>query len=99
MTIVENADIGVRDGRMQVQEQHGRYRLATRVLDRLPAGGDGTVSQAISDLQEVAPPVALGAGTEVIGIGTAEWHSATEVLGGACRDAGVELTIGVFTGG
>ena len=99
MTIVENADIGVRDGRMDPQEQQGWYGLATRGLERVPSGGDGAVGRAVADLQEIAPAVALGAGTEVVGIGSAEWHSATEALGDACRDAGVELTIGVFTGG
>jgi hypothetical protein len=99
MTIVENAEIGVREGRMAPQEQQGWYGLATRVLDRLPSGEGGAVGLAIADLQEVAPAVALGAGTEVAGIGSAEWHSAVEALGDACRDAGAELTIGVFTGG
>ncbi len=52
MTILENADLGLDDGRMETQEQQGWYRLATRVLDRLPASGDGAVSQAIADLQD-----------------------------------------------
>ena len=99
MTIMENADIGVRDGRMEPQEQQGWYGLATRVLNRLPSAGDGAVGSAIADLQEIAPAVASGAGTEIDGIGSAEWPSAVAVLGDACGDAGVELTIGVFTGG
>ncbi|HZK05226.1 MAG TPA: hypothetical protein VFC82_05180 [Actinomycetaceae bacterium] len=99
MTIVENADTGVGDGRMDPQEQQGWYRLATRVLDRLPSGGDGAVDLAVVDLQGIAPAVAPGAGTEVVGIGSPEWHSATETLADACGAAGVELTIDVFTGG
>nr|KEP22591.1 hypothetical protein DA06_19165 [Georgenia sp. SUBG003] len=99
MTIVENADIGVGDGRMERQEQQGWYGIATRVLDRLPSGRDGAVSHAIADLRRIAPAVAPGSGMEAVGIGSAEWHGATEALAAACRDAGVELAIGVFTGG
>lgn len=52
LTIVENADVALAEGRMAAQEHDGWYRLATRALQRLPSGGDGDVQTAIGDLQE-----------------------------------------------
>ena len=99
LTIVENADLGLADGRMGAQEHRGWYRLATRVLGRLPSAGDGVVRGAIADLQEVAPAVSAGAGEAPGGVRSTEWYDAQEQLGAACDDLGVPLTISVFTGG
>lgn len=98
MTILENADIGLRDGRMETQEQQGWYRLATRVLDGLPSSGDGAVSEAIAELRAVAPAVPRGA-AETVDIGSQEWNSAVDALATACLDVGVELGMEIFTGG
>ena len=99
LTILENADLGIRDGRMETQEQQGWYQLATRVLDRLPSSGDSAVSEAIADLQDVAPAIPSGAGIYADGIGSPEWISAQSALSDACLDVGVALMINVFTGG
>ncbi|TDE89178.1 hypothetical protein EXU48_20845 [Occultella glacieicola] len=98
LTITENADLGLRDGRMEAQEQHGWYRLATRVLGRLPSSNTGAVSQAIADLQAVAPAVPSGA-SETVEIGSAEWTDASGRLSTACEAAGVEVSLESFTGG
>ncbi|UFU04361.1 hypothetical protein LQF12_07225 [Ruania suaedae] len=99
MTIVENADLGLDDGRMEAQEHEGWYRLATRVLDRLPSGEGSAVRQAIAELQEVAPAISLGAGEGPSGVQSTEWHEAQGALGDACDDLGVPLSTSVFTGG
>lgn len=44
-TIVENADVALREGRFTAQEQQDWYQLATRALHRIPSSGDGAVSQ------------------------------------------------------
>ncbi|QJW36768.1 hypothetical protein [Cellulosimicrobium protaetiae] len=98
LTILENADIGLADGRMEAQEHDGWYRLATRVLDRLPSGGDSAVQTAIGELQEAAP-VASGASAEPTGVHSPEWDDAEADLGDACDAVGAPLTIAVFTGG
>ncbi|WP_163540930.1 hypothetical protein [Occultella kanbiaonis] len=98
LTIVENADLGLRGGRMDESEQLGWYQLATRVLGRLSPSGTSAVSQAIGELQAIAPAVPPGA-QETVDIGSPEWASATERLYIACEEVGVELTIQVFTGG
>lgn len=99
LTIVENADLGLEDGRMEAQEHGGWYRLATRVLDRLPSAGDSPVHSAITQLQEVAPAVPSGAGAAPIGVRSTEWYNAMDDLGAACDDIGAPLAINVFTGG
>lgn len=98
MTIVENADLGLADGRMAAQERDGWHRLATRVLDRLPADEDSAVRSAIARLQEAAPadPSRF---EEPIGVGSPEWDHAQFVLGAACDDVGAPLAVTVFTGG
>ena len=98
MTITANADVGLRDGRMAEQEQQGWYRLAARVLDRVPTSGDGAVSDAVEALKDVVPAPAPGAmGTSAFG--SDEWNNAQHVLASACTEAGLELTISMFTGG
>jgi hypothetical protein len=98
MTIVENADLGLADGRMAAQERDGWHRLATRVLDRLPSGEDSAVRSAIARLQEAAPADPPGY-DDPIGVGSPEWDDAQFALGAACDDAGSPLGIMVFTGG
>ncbi len=98
MTMTANADVGLRDGRMAQQEQQGWYRLAARVLDRVPTSGDGAVSDAVDALKDIVPAPAPGAmGTSAFG--SDEWNSAQHVLATACTAAGSELTISMFTGG
>ena len=99
MTIVENADLGLADGRMAEQERDGWYRLATRVLGRLPSGGDSAVQTAVGDLQAAAPAVAVGTFAESTGVGSPEWSQAQADLGDACEALGAPLTIAPFTGG
>lgn len=99
MTIVENADLGLADGRMAEQERDGWYRLATRVLGRLPSGGDSAVQTAVGDLQAAAPAVAVGTFAESTGVGSPEWAQAQADLGDACEALGAPLTIAPFTGG
>lgn len=99
LTIVENADLGLADGRMEAHEHDGWYQLATRVLGRLPSGGDSAVQVAIGELQEVAPAVPSGAVADVTGVRSAEWSQVVGDLGGACDALGAPLAISVFTGG
>lgn len=99
LTIVENADLGLEDGRMEAQEHAGWYRLATRVLDRLPSTGDGAVHTAIAQLQEIEPAAPSGAVASPDGVRSPEWYEAEEVLRAACDGLGVPLTMNVFTGG
>ncbi|MFB8228536.1 hypothetical protein [Cellulosimicrobium sp. NPDC055967] len=98
LTIVENADVALADGRSEAQEHDGWYRLATRVLGRLPSGGDSPVQTAIGELQAAAP-VASGASAEPTGVRSAEWDAAAGDLGDACDAVGAPLTIAMFTGG
>lgn len=99
ISILENVDIALDEGRMEAQEHRGWYQLATRVLDRLPSDGDGTVAGAIADLQEIAPAIPAGAAAEATGVRSPEWLSTEETLGVACDEVGSPLTISVFTGG
>lgn len=99
LTIVENADLGLAGGRMEAQEHEGWYRLATRVLDRLPSTGESAVHTAISELQEIAPVVPSGAGADPSGLRSPEWYDAESVLSAACDDLGAPPAISVFTGG
>ncbi|WP_309615885.1 hypothetical protein [Salinibacterium sp.] len=98
LTVVANADAGVRDGRMEAQEQQGWYRLATRILDRVPTATEGAVSDAINSLKDAAPIIAQAKmGTP--GIGSAGWDSGYQTLSEACSNAGAELALEMFTGG
>lgn len=97
-TIVGNADAGLRDGRMAEQEQQGWYRLAQRVLDRVPTTGDGAVSDAVAALKAIAPASIPGA-SATPSIGSDEWESARAQLAEACNDAGYEMWLAMFTGG
>ncbi|WP_211340901.1 hypothetical protein [Xylanimonas allomyrinae] len=99
MTIVENADNALREGRMTAQEQRGWYGVATRSLGRIPAAGAGAVSQGVADLQAAAPAVDAGAADEPAGIGTAAWDDALAALAEPCLAADAELTVSAFTGG
>lgn len=99
LTILENADVSLADGRMDAQEHDGWYRLATRVLDRLPSDGDTAVQTAIGELQEAAPALPPGAFAETTGVHSPEWDDAEGDLGDACDAVGAPLTIDMFTGG
>jgi len=99
MTIVENADLGLADGRMATQEHDGWYALAARVLDRLPSSGDSAVQRAIGELQEAAPAAPSGTSADPTGVGSPRWQSAQALLDTACADLGTPLAIDVFTGG
>lgn len=98
MTIAENADLALAEGRMEARERDGWYRLATRVLDRLPSAGDGAVQAAIGELKEIAP-VTSGALGESSGVRSPEWNDVQGDLGDACEDLGAPLAITMFTGG
>jgi hypothetical protein len=98
-SIVANADSGLSDGRMAAQEQKGWYRLAARVLDRLPDSDGGEVGEAVADLKKIAPAVALGAVDTTSGMGSAEWYLGLESVGDACLAVGVEPAAERFTGG
>jgi len=98
LTIVANADVALSEGRMQAQEHEGWYSLAARVLDRVPARGEGAVSDALTSLKALAPASAQGVGGTPA-LGTASWGSATQRLNVACADAGAELAVIAFTGG
>lgn len=98
LTITANADAGLRDGRMESQEVQGWYRLATRVLDRMPTSGAGPVSDAIGELKDTAPVVSASA-MNAAGMGSTEWVVGVDTLSAACTDAGFELAVNMFTGG
>lgn len=98
-SIVENADIALSEGRMAVQEQQGWYEVATRVLHRIPSGGDSAVGQAVADLQEAVLPVESWTRTEPTVIRSEAWSVAFDALDEPCLAVGSELTISMFTGG
>jgi hypothetical protein len=98
LTIVTNADVALREGRMQEQEQQGWDRLATRVLDRIPTSGDGAVSNAVAALKEVVPAIPLGV-IQTTAVGSSEWASGSREVVDACADAGADVIGEGFTGG
>lgn len=98
LTITANADAGLRESRMAIQEQQGWYRLATRILDRVPTSGEGDVSDAVVALKDTAPLINLGA-VATTGIGSTEWNKGLDTLSFACTDAGAETAVQMFTGG
>lgn len=97
LTILHNATVAQMDGRIGEREFDGWMRLATRVLDRVPISGEGAVSDAITALQQVAPPVRIGAQDSTT-IGSPEWYSAAE-LAAACEAAGAQLSAEGWVGG
>lgn len=99
LTIAANADLGLAEGRMAAQEQHGWYALATRVLDRLPSDADTAVQSAIGALQAAAPAVPSWAFAESTGVRSPAWSAAEVDLAAACEDVGTPLAIMAFTGG
>lgn len=98
ITIISNASIALQEGRAETQERDGWYRIATRVLDRIPTTGEGAVHDAITQLREVAPAVEFGVVTGV-DFDTMEWADASSALAKACDSEGVEMIIEGFTGG
>ena len=99
MSIVENADIALTEGRVAVQEQQGWYEVATRVLHRIPSSGDSAVSQAVADLQGTVPAVESWARTEPTAIRSDAWSVALDALAGPCLAVDSELFTSMFTGG
>lgn len=99
MTIVENADIALSEGRTAVQEQQGWYEVATRALDRIPSSGDSAVSVGVTDLKAAAPAVDAGTAAEPVGIRSGAWNDALATLDEPCLAVGAGLTISLFTGG
>ena len=98
VTIVDNADAGLAEQRMEAQERDGWYRVATRVLDRIPTRGTGDVHDAIEELREAAPAVKLGAVLPV-GIGSTAWVSGWASLTEACAAQGFDMASEAFTRG
>ncbi|MGM1029714.1 MAG: hypothetical protein ACQEWM_07545 [Actinomycetota bacterium] len=98
LTITFNADVALREGRIEQQEHDGWYRVATRVLDRLDQDDSGAVADAVAALQDAAPPIASGA-SRTAGIGSSPWNEAQTALAAACEAAGTELAVEGFTGG
>ncbi len=99
LTIIENADLGLAEGRMAAQEQRGWYELATRVLDRLPSDAGTAVQTAVGALQAAAPAVPAGAFAESTGVRSPAWSAAEVDLAAACEEVGSPLAIQAFTGG
>jgi len=99
LTILANADLGLAEGRMAAQEQHGWYKLATRVLDRLPSDAGTAVQTAVGALQAAAPAVPPGAFAESTGVRSPAWSEAEVDLAAACEEVGSPLAIQAFTGG
>ena len=99
MTILDNADLGLADGRMAEQEKEGWYQLATRVLDRIPASDDAVLSQGLADLRATTPPVAAGTKGTSEGIGSPAWHDAFASVAETCAAADAELAVQSFSGG
>lgn len=98
LTIITTAENGLQSGRMLQQEYDGWYRLATRVLDRVPTTGQGAVSDAVTALKGIAPPIPSGTMASS-GINTEEWYAAMAPLGEACTAAGGALTVESYIGG
>ncbi|MFF7294207.1 hypothetical protein ACFY9N_16880 [Microbacterium sp. NPDC008134] len=98
MTILHNVGAAVHDGRMTDQEKSGWYALATRVLDRVPATGEGPISDALTATQEAAPAVAIGAGGST-GIESDAWNAAGGELREACEAEGYQVVAEGFVGG
>lgn len=99
LTIMDNADVGLAEGRMEAQERDGWHRLASRVLDRLPSGGDSAVQAAVRQLQAAPPAIPSGAFAESTGGHSPEWSTGMSDLHAACDELGAPLTVTMFTGG
>jgi hypothetical protein len=97
MTIMHNVGAAVHDGRMTEQEKAGWYGLATRVLDRVPASGEGPISDALTALQESAPAVEPGGSST--GIESDAWNAAGTELREACEAEGYDASAVGFIGG
>jgi len=98
LTVIDNADAGLAERRMEAQERDGWYRVATRVLDRIPTRGTGAVHESIQELRAAAPAVKLGAILPT-GIRSGAWSSGLSSLAEACAAEGFDLASEAFTGG
>lgn len=97
-TILQNAMVALREGRMTQQEYDGWMRLATRVLDRVPTRGEGAVSDVVEVLKAAAPPVPSGT-DGATSIGDPEWMVTAPSPADACDAAGYQHFAEDFTGG
>jgi len=98
LTILHNVDAAVKDARMSDQERGLWHALATRVLERVPASGEGPVSEALVAYKEAVPVVGAGGG------GAASFDSDSANAAGAdlreaCEAAGYEIMTEGFVGG
>ena len=99
LTIVENADIALREGRMAAQEQQGWYKIAVRTLDRIPSTGDGAISQGVADMKEAGPAVDAWMSPEPVVIDLRPWLGVFIDLEEPCLAVDVQLAVSMFTGG
>lgn len=98
MTILHNVGAAVHEQRMSEREREGWYGLATRVLDRVPASGEGVISDALAAMKKAAPPVGIDGGATST-IESEAWNAAGEDLREACEAAGHEVVAEGFIGG
>lgn len=98
ITIMNNSQAAVTDGRMGEQEQLGWLRLATRVQDRIPTTGEGPIADALAAVQAAAPAIPPGS-TDTPGIRSDGWMTASTDLREACDAAGYEFASEGFVGG
>ncbi len=97
-TILHNVEAAVHEQRMSDQERTGWYGLATRVLDRVPASGEGDISDALTAMKKASPPVGFDGGATST-IGSDAWNAAGTDLREACEAAGYEIVTEGFVGG
>ncbi|MBD3941848.1 hypothetical protein IF188_09095 [Microbacterium sp. NEAU-LLC] len=98
MTIQDNVDAAVRQGRMGLQERDGWYRLATRELQRIPTQSTSLLSQQLAAFQATIPHTDPGAFTTPV-VGTDVWGAAASQLSQLCAAAGHQIILQGFTGG
>lgn len=98
MTILHNVDAAVHDGRMDDHERKGWYALASRVLDRAPASGEGPISDALTALQEAVPAVSFDSGG-IVDMQSDAANTAGAALREACDAGGYETGAAGFVGG
>lgn len=98
LTILHNVDAAAHEERMSDQERGLWHALATRVLERVPASGEGPVSEALVAYKEAVPVVAAGGGGAA-GFESDSANAAGADLREACETAGYEIMTEGFVGG
>lgn len=96
VTILFNAEVALRDGRMERLEQRGWYSIASRVLGNIPAADAGPVAEALAALKTAVPPVAEVNSTN---FDADEGRVAVGEMHEACDAAGFQVVTNAFTGG